>query len=136
MNIIDEIRNDRVGAATLLDWWGSGLRHVPQHLADHRSLACIHGNAGNPCPNNKSPNWWEKHFKDPIAKAITSELELKYKMNLNTPFDDRMAMCGACGCCLPLKVWTPIEHIRKHLTDAQLDKMPPYCWMRKEMAIQ
>lgn len=81
---------------------------------------------------NKAPKWWET-AKEVIANWIRKELEIKSHMNLRVGAEERLHMCAACGCCLRLKVWTPRQHIRDHITKKQLEKAPEYCWMRKEL---
>jgi hypothetical protein len=132
MNIFDEIKNDAHGLALLKDWVGDGGHPVSKEKADARAQACIgHGNL-RPCPMNKEPNWWQK-FTNSIALTIRRQLELKEKASLVVWQEDRLHMCAACGCALPLKVWVPIEHVKSHLSVEQLNKTPSFCWMRKEI---
>ena len=133
MRVFDEIKKDARGLATLRDWWGDDLRHVSQALADHRSLACLRGNDGEACPHNKAPNWWERNIKNPIAKAIKRQLEIKARFAMSTPFDSMLHMCGECGCCLKTKIWTPIDHIKKHTPASVTKDWPVWCWQRIEM---
>src|SRR5262249_27257680 len=113
MNLLEKIRGDIEGVKALTDWLGDGSP-VSEMVAEARSCRCIVGNDGNPCPLNRSPKWWE--FAKTIASEwIRAELELKNHMKLRVQREDDLHMCAACGCCLPLKVWTPIEHIKNHL---------------------
>lgn len=133
MNLIDEIRNDISGAKVLKDWWGSTLSPVAQRQADHRSLSCVIGNNGEKCPRNKEPRWWERHAKHPVAQAIKSQMEIKHKMKMETPLDDKLDLCSACGCELTTKIWVNIEHIKAHTSDETISKMPDFCWIIKEI---
>lgn len=133
MNILQEIQNDIQGAQVLKDWWGAGGHPVAQSQADHRSLSCVRGNDGEPCPHNKGATWLETHAKEPIAIAIKNQLELKHKLKMETPFDAALHFCACCGCFLPLKLFVPIKHIAQHTGAEVLNQMPNYCWVKKEI---
>lgn len=133
MDIIQEIRSDVKGAQVLADWIGEGVP-VSEVWASHRAMACLSGNNGKECPHHKSPHWWELS-KLPVADFIKQQIELKSKMRLSTPYDDKLKMCGACGCALSVKIWVPIKHIVAHTLTKQLDLMPAYCWQRREANI-
>jgi hypothetical protein len=132
MSVLDEIRNDINGAAILNDWLGAGGHPVSQETSDHRSLACVRGNNGEICRENVAPKWWET-AKGKIADAIRSQLELKNKLRMTTPLESHLSMCRVCGCCLPLKVFVPIQHIKAHTPSEMLARYPSFCWQRKEM---
>jgi hypothetical protein len=130
MGILAEIQNDITGAQALADWLGGEPPVIPG-AALFRAESCVQGNEGKPCPLNVEPNWWERNLKDPIARWITREIEEKHRLKLATPYDAQLHMCGACGCCMKLKVWTPPKVLRKHVTEKQVEKTPAFCWMRK-----
>lgn len=132
MSLIDEFRNDVAGLALLKDWLGDGTEPVSQARADHRANACLHGDGGNPCPHNCEPNWWGR-VKSSIANTIQMQLEMKHHLRLHVASEDACFMCRICGCALPLKVWTPIEHIKQHTTPDQLEKYPAWCWQKQEI---
>lgn len=131
MSIINEISNTTRGAAILKGWLGNGANPVPQEKADLRSLSCLQGNNGAECPHLKAPRWWET-AKDSIATAIKEQLEEKSKMKLASPMDVHPRLCGVCGCCMPLKVFVPIEYIATHTPDDKWKQYPAYCWQRIE----
>lgn len=131
MSLIQEIRNDISGAEILRDWLGDGDPVHPM-VAEARAKRCTTGNDGKPCPHNIEPNWWDR-IKHVAAEWIRSEIELKAKLKLHVPQEKDLAMCKICGCCLSLKVWTPIQHIKNHVTSDALNATPEYCWMRKEI---
>lgn len=133
MSIIEEIRNDVEGVALLTDWLGEGGVPVSQHQAETRSKVCISGDNGKRCPLNMAPGWWEKHIKEPIADTILAELELKNRLELHVPDEEALAMCQPCGCCVRLKVWTPIKHIKAHTSPDVFAKFPPWCWQKTEI---
>lgn len=132
MKLLEEIRNDIEGLKLLKDWLGDGTDPVSQVRAEHRANACAFGDNGMPCSMNREPNWWER-FKSSIAETIRSELELKHHLELKVSSEDALHMCAACGCCIKLKVWTPTEHIKAHLNEAQIAKTTSFCWMKKEL---
>jgi len=117
----------------LKDWLGDEGKPVPTLHAAERAVICVSGNNGKPCPMNCEPRWWERWIKEPIAQAIKEQLEVKHQMRIGVIVEDELNMCKACGCCLKLKVHTPIQYIKSHLTADQIAKMPTYCWQRKEI---
>lgn len=132
MSIYEEIKKTAVGMALIKDWLGEG-GHVSQAVADHRSLACLRGGPdGTECPHNKAPKWWE-FAKGEIAETIRRQLEVKEKVRLSTPFEDKLHMCSVCGCCLKLKIHTPIKHIKNHMKAEVFEKLPVFCWQRTEI---
>ena len=132
MSVLTEIENDITGAQALADWLG-GEPPVHKLVALNRAEACVQGDNGQPCPLNVEPNWWERNVKDPIARWITKELEVKHRYQLQTPYDGQLHMCRACGCCMKLKVWTPAKVLKSHITEKQLNQTPAFCWMRKKL---
>lgn len=135
MNPIHELKNTVAGAAVLRDWFGDGLHPVSQDQANTRAMACLHGKSGVECPHLKAPNWWNAaaQAKDHIADAIKAQLAAKGSLKLETALDKHPRMCGVCGCCASLKVWTPIKHIAAHTSEELTKKYPAYCWIRQEI---
>lgn len=133
MNLLNEAKKDVAGLATIKDWLGEGA-HVPTEQASGRAAVCLKGNQGSECPHHHSPKWWEI-FKNPIADAIKRQIELKARMKLSTPHDENLAMCSACGCCMSVKIWVPIKHVKAHTTPEMMEKFPPYCWQKREIEI-
>lgn len=131
-SIIEEIKRDANGAVLLHDWIGCGGTPVPQELAESRSLTCQHGYFGQMCFQNVEPNWWDR-VKHAVAEAIKGHLSIKHKIGLRVSNESSLSMCKACGCCLRLKIWVPIEHIEAHTNPAQFDAFPEHCWQRKEL---
>lgn len=135
MNVLQELQNDAAGVALLKDWLGSDGAMVPMEQAESRSVACTHGHSGMKCPFNVAPGWWNliEQAKNEIAQTIRAQLELKKHLSLRVENDDSMHMCHVCGCCMKLKVFTPIEHIKAHTTPVQMALYPSWCWIRKEI---
>lgn len=132
MNLVDQIRQDAAGAALLADWVGRDGTPVSQEKANERAKVCLNGNFGCPCTLNVEPGWWEK-VKSIVAETIKKQLSLKNRMKLEVPRESELNICKACGCCLRLAVWTPIERLKEHTTQEQLDNMPIFCWKKNEL---
>jgi len=118
--------------AILKDWLGEGMVPVPQEIAERRAEACVHGDSGVRCRFNKAPSWWERMLKDPIAKVIRHQIEVKNQMQVRTSKDDDLWMCEACGCATILKVHTPIKHILAHTAPDTMKKFPSHCFIKQE----
>lgn len=132
MNILETIRNDARGAMLLTDWLGHGGVPVSQEQAEVRALACISGQDGRPCDHNKEADWWER-IKNKIATTIKKQLLVRDTLGLSVSVDEKLNMCSACGCCLRLKVWTPIAHVKQHTPAEKITELPIFCWQRKEL---
>lgn len=132
MNPIDEIKSTAKGAAILLDWFGDGGVPVEDFKAEARAEVCEKGCDGKGCPKNRFPKWWES-AKQAVAERIKEALAVKNRMELSVSNEDSIGMCAACTCSLPLKVWTPIKHIKEHTTPEQLAKFPSFCWQKLEI---
>lgn len=124
--IIEEIRSEATGAIILKDWLGDGGEPVPHRHAEARALVCLG------CAENKEKKWWEK-AKEAVALAIRWHIAYKNRMNLHLPVEDELGMCRICKCCLQLKPWAPIKHIKEHMPKRQTDRLPAHCWIKKEM---
>jgi hypothetical protein len=133
MNPLDEIAKDISGVAALTDWLGENGSPVDPMVASFRAQRCLIANGGQPCPKNVEPNWWDR-VKHKIADWIRAELELKHRMALHVESEDKLHMCQVCGCCLQLKVWTPIKHIRDHTPAEKISQFPEYCWIKRELS--
>ena len=126
------LKNDMTGAALLFDWLGDSGAVQPL-VAELRSRRCLYGDGGKPCPMNLAPNWWERHIKEPIAQWIKGELELKANMDLTIEDEDKLNMCQCCGCAIRLKIWCKRDLLRSHIPQEQVNKTPPWCWIRQEL---
>lgn len=135
--MIEEIKRSALGMAVIADWLGSGGQPVTPVIAERRSMACVTGNNGKPCPHNHGSqnglNWWD-WCKDKIAKTIRLHIGIKKRLKLKVTFEDQLQMCDICGCCLRTKIWTPTEHVRAHTTNEMRDQFPHWCWMKDEKA--
>lgn len=119
-------KNLVVGAETLVAWDDEGAPTVPAEVAAHRAQICVL------CPRN-GKGGIESYFTVPVANKIRSELERKRSMKLETPFDDKLGVCEACSCPLPLKVWMPLPNILKKISAEQKAELHPDCWILKPL---
>ena len=105
--------------ATMADWAKKGFKFVPQEQANERAEICAK------CPKNIDvAGCWTCGG---VSKAVGL-----IRGNHNTPYDDQLRVCGACGCVLKVLCHLPIDTIAKSHT---LDM--PYasvCWLRDELA--
>lgn len=115
------------GVKTLNEWLDSGTAPVAQDVAEKRAAIC----AG--CPKNV-PGDFTAWFTIPAAAAIKKQLERVSERKLATAVSDRLNVCEICYCPMKLKVFTPVEFIRRHTraeTMAQLRAVPG-CWVPAE----
>lgn len=84
------------------------------------------------CPLNEPDRWWDK-IKSKLADNIRAHLEVKNRMSMHVPEEDKIGTCHACFCNLPLKVWAPVEHVAAHTTQDVMARFPKACWQRHEI---
>ncbi len=113
------------GTAILVEWIGEGGVPVEIPIAEARAAICAE------CPLNDKGDW-TRWFTQPASDLITQQLAVKHDLKLATSFDDKLQVCSACGCPLKLKVFTPMKHIRAHLSGESKAKLVPYCWILTE----
>ncbi len=119
------IKTVSAGIGVLLDWLGSGGVPVSAEVAERRANIC------KDCPKNDGGDF-KAYFTEPIAAKIKQQLEIKHDLQLKTSVDDNLTVCSACDCPLPLKVWTPLEHILVHTSKEVKAKLHPKCWILHE----
>lgn len=124
--MIDHLKLTAEGIRTLKDWLGAGGQPVPSTLAESRAAIC------QMCPLNVGRDWWWKH-EDVIALTIRKWLSLKEDLHLKLPDEQHLGMCQNCGCCLKLKPFVPIEHIKANTSEATMRSYPRWCWVKKEI---
>lgn len=115
----------KAGIGVMWDWFGTGMRPVARELANRRAEVC----AG--CPKNRKSSWVE-WAKDSVASGIKTQLEVKNEMSMTTDYDEEIQTCDACLCWLPLKVWTPLVHIRVNMGEDVKAALDPRCWVLSE----
>lgn len=126
MTPLEEIKSTASGLAILWDWLGPSASPISRHTAQERANIC------ETCPLNVSPNWWQK-FKNSIAMAMRDQLAAKAKIGLELSNEAKLHVCKNCGCCIPLKVWVPIQFVRDHTSAEKMSGFHEKCWIRKEL---
>lgn len=124
-NAVGGVKRVAAGVGVLLDWLGSGGKPVEQALAEHRATVC------STCPKNDGGNW-TSYFTGPAAAKIKTQLEMKGDLQLKTSLDDKLTVCSACDCPLPLKVHTPLVHVLAHTSEEVKKRFDPRCWVLHE----
>lgn len=124
-----KVRNIWAGLRNVGEWIDSNAPTVTQEVADSRGNICLS------CPKNGKGDFtaW---FIAPVAGAIKRQVEKINARNLKTANDEKLGVCEACTCALKVKVWEPIDFIKKHTSDETLDKLrtAPACWVVVEIA--
>lgn len=122
LNLIDRIKHVANGAEVIQDWLGGGGITVSQEQAQQRASICL------TCPENKPG----RNLTEAVASAIRKHVEVKNALQLRVEGEKRLHQCSICTCALRLKVWVPIDSIRKHMDDSELGSYPAYCWQKTE----
>jgi hypothetical protein len=124
-SVADGVKKVAAGAGALWDWLGDGGDPVLPAMAVSRAMVCAE------CERNK-PGDWTSWFTVPASELIRKQLEIRNDMELKTPLDGRLGVCGTCLCPLPLTVWVPIEYKLKTMRQEVFDQLPEWCWVKKE----
>lgn len=127
-NVVGHVKNLEAGRRTLSEWWGAGGKPVAQNVADVRASTCVG------CELNENVGLLAK-FTVAAAAKIQESIEELNNQKLVTIHDHRLSehICRACDCPLRLKVWTPLEHIVKHMPEEAKKRLDKGCWILKEM---
>lgn len=113
----------------LQDWLGEGGRPVAAELANYRASICA------PCRGNQKGDW-RRWLTTKGAGVIRGYLGHKHSMALATQWDEKLGICVACKCCMELKVWSPIQHIRDTIerdVEVKLLHTNDKCWVLQEL---
>lgn len=113
------------GEKLIQDWLGSGRKPVDKPLAEQRAAVCA------TCPKNDGGDF-TTYFTEPIANQIRWLLGVKHDMDLKTSLDEKLTVCSGCDCPLPLKVWSPLDLVRKHTDSDTMARLDPRCWVLNE----
>ena len=121
---VGRVRNISAGVGLLLDWIGPTAKAVPAELAEQRAAICV------ACPLNGKGGVLD-FFTAEAAKMIHTQLQMRTEMELKTSADDKLGICQACSCWLPLKVHVPMEFILAHTSEDTKTKLHESCWITK-----
>jgi hypothetical protein len=122
--VVEAIKKTAYGAATIIDWLGSGGQAVDSELSTKRAGICIN------CPQNGSPDL-SQWFTVKASEAIQAALSRRNDLKLSTPHDMQLGVCAACLCPMRLKVHTPLEVIISHLKPEIQAQLDTNCWIRR-----
>ena len=117
------LENFTVGAATMVEWFGSGMQCVLPETALQRARICAE------CPMNQKVKWFDKWPQ--FAHTLFGVRRTMQERGMVTPMDTRLHVCEVCQCPLKIKIWTPLEVIRNHLPVETMNKLHPNCWITK-----
>ena len=125
MNLFDRVASIDRGVEVISDWLGDGGVTVDKTKAQARANICLK------CPQNRSGS----KIIACVAEAIKKHVEVKNKLGLRVTGEKSLNECSVCLCCLRLKVWVPIEVIRRHMMDDEEKKFlvaNAECWQVNE----
>ena len=121
-SLLQSSRRLAAGASVLVEWLNDGAEAVPADLANGRALTCVG------CPQNEKGDW-TSFFTKPVSNAILNQLNRRREMKLTTPSDDKLGVCNACSCPLPLKIHMPLDRILPKMTAESKAALDPRCWI-------
>lgn len=123
--LVEKLKNSVAGIRVIREWFGDGGMPVEQEKAESRAATC------EACENNIKTGWWGKLTK-PVASKIQEHMQVKNKLEIAVPNEEKLGSCSACDCHLPLKVHVPISYIAENTTPEILEKLTPQCWILSE----
>jgi hypothetical protein len=132
LHLLAAVKKVSAGARTILDFEESGEPPVSAEQALRRAKVCAGDNDDNKCPCNETGDL-TRFFTIPASETIKAQLGRAHEMNLTTPLDDRINICGACLCPLKLKVWFPLKFIYAHMDGETLNALDSGCWILSEI---
>jgi hypothetical protein len=106
------------GTQTIGSWLLAGSPKVSQQQADARSAVCAS------CVHNIDPAGCAPCQHESLHRLVNELIG-----NSRSSHHDKLEACDRCGCSLRVKVWLPLEHLKKIGTPFPL---PEWCWLRKE----
>lgn len=122
VTLLDRVKQTANGARILFEWLGDDQKVVDKELAQSRADICKR------CPKNQPGSIFTKA----VAWAIKEQTDLKNDLQLRVEGEKSLHACQICTCWLRLKIWLPIEKLRKEETDEEKSRWPTWCWLRNE----
>lgn len=124
-SLLQAVRNVVGGSLAIVDFVASRAEAVPDEQANARAATC------SACPLNEKGDWLST-FTRPVAEAIRVKLQQRRGMNLSTPKDAELGVCGVCSCPIPLMIHFPLETKLEHMNKETHDRLPAHCWVITE----
>lgn len=113
------------GAKTLADWIGSGAQPVTKDHATHRAATCLK------CPILQHGDW-SNFFTRAASEMIRMQVQTAQDLDLTTPHDSKLGICGACSCPMRLKVFVSLKPILENILPESKEALWEHCWIRAE----
>jgi hypothetical protein len=114
------------GARILVEWLGTGAETVNLSLAQTRGNVCL------TCDRNKLGNRWLKLTSD-LVRAIGDQMRAKDERNLRVIDEEKLGVCSACDCVIPLKIWLKRDILAERTSQEVLNDLPEWCWLKNEL---
>ena len=124
MNLIHRVASIPRGAEVIWNWLGEGGITVAQEEAQRRANICLN------CPGNNVGGI----LKESLAEMVKRHIEVKNNLGLRVYGEKSLGECEVCLCQLRLKVWVPIELVKKHMLSDEPEKFKsvnPQCWQNE-----
>jgi len=106
------------GTKSVIGWALNGRSKVSETESDNRAATCVR------CPMNVTPPGC------PTCNSPLRTLLNSFVGNRPTRYDKAINACAVCGCSLKVLVQMPIETVKEHLSQQQIDALPDYCWQK------
>jgi hypothetical protein len=116
------------GAVTIADWLGRDGKAVDTELSESRAQVCVG------CPQNQQGDL-TSFFTRPVANLIQKQIVERNNLKLSTTVDDKLGICGACGCPLKLKLHVPLKFITEHMREPEKNNLDKRCWILSETVV-
>jgi hypothetical protein len=117
------LENLIIGAITLEEWFGRDLQGVPKEVAERRASIC------SQCPKNRTERWMDRW---PVyASNLFRIRNTMRERGMVTTKDLALNVCSVCDCPLKLKVYCPLDIIKKHMPSDVIARLDPSCWITK-----
>ena len=118
------------GSRVILKWLSSGAEAVPKEVAEKRAEVCA------VCPvnskNSEKPKPMSAWFTVPAQNAILEAVQNLMRWNLKTSVHEKLGVCEACECPLPLKTQMPLDKFLPEMDAVVLARLDSGCWILAE----
>lgn len=135
LNLLKSVPKLVAGGRVIVEWLNDGSEAVHADIAQERAATCAEMFEENgkkkPCPLNLAGDW-TNFFTRKASEAIQRAVSKRKEWNLSTKHDEKLGVCSACSCPLPLKVHMPIERILSRIPSDSKADLHANCWIRRE----
>lgn len=122
-NAANAAGNIKTALAVYRDLLGPDGKVVAKEESERRAAICI------ACPKNDTAGGLTKYFLKEAAREIMLVAGMLKDMDVTTSQDKKLGVCEVCECPMVAKVHVVNEVLKKHITQDQLSKFPPNCWI-------